>query len=276
MRSLIRWSTTVGLVGSVLAGTVLAGASRVLALPQDQILQKLRSVPVFTIANGQGAPLVASPPQGQKGPAVAGVFISQKDAQAFLETLKSKNPDLAKGVNVVPISLAEFYQLQQQNKDKPQGLGFAFVPSKQEVTIAVDLLKKSGQQVQQFNGTPIFVARGGDQKGYLTIQQGNQSVIPMFFKKEELQSLVDKFKQQQPKLASTIDIQVLNLEGLIEVFRTKNDPQLNQVVLVPSQEAIDYVRSAAGGAKPNGQAQPTSAPANKPAPASKPAPATNK
>jgi nickel transport protein len=254
MKSLVRWSATVGLVGSVLAGTVLTGAMRVLALPQDQILQKLRTIPVFTIANSQGAPLVASPPQGQKGQPVAGVFINQKDAQAFLESLKTNKPDLAKGVSVVPISLAEVYQLEVANKNKPDGLGFTFVPNKQQVDSAVAILKQSGQQVQQFNGTPIFVARGGKEKGYLTIQQNNQSVIPMFFKKEDLQMLLDKFKQQQPNLASTVEIQVLNLEGLIQVLQEKNDPQLNQIVLVPSQESIDYVRSLSpqqqGGGKP--------------------------
>ncbi|WP_421656988.1 Tic22 family protein [Leptothermofonsia sp. ETS-13] len=263
MKSFVRWSATVGLVGSALLGSVLAGATRVLALPKDQILQKLRPVPVFTIANSQGAPLVASPPQGQKGQPVAGVFISQKDAQAFLDSLKTKNPELAKGVSVVPVSLAEVYQLNLDNKGKPDGLGFAFVPSQQQVASATSLLKQSGQQVQQFNGTPLFVARGGKEKGYLTIQDGNKTVIPMFFKKEELQALLDKFKQQQPNLASTVEIQVLNLEGLIQVLQEKNDPQLTQIVLVPSQESIEYVRSL-------------SAPGQKPAPAAKPAPAPKK
>lgn len=44
---------------------------------------------------------------------------------------------------------------------------------------------------------------------------------------------MDRFKQQDPKVASTLEIQVLNLEGVIEVLRTKNDPQLDQIVLVP-------------------------------------------
>lgn len=265
MKSLVRWSAAFGLISSAVAGSVLAGAMQVLALPQEQIVQKLREVPVFTIANSQGAPLVASPPQGQKGQPVAGVFISQKDAQAFLETLKTKNPELAKGVSVVPVSLAEVYKLEIANKGKPDGLNFTFVPSRQQVDVAVDLLKKSGQDVKQFNGTPIFVARGGKDQGYLTIQQGNQSVIPMFFKKEELQTLVDRFKQQQPNVASTIQIQVLNLEGLIQVLQEKNDPQLNQILLVPSQESIQYVRSLAPQA--GGQSRP--APSNKPAPAKK-------
>jgi nickel transport protein len=244
MKSLIRWSVTTGLVGSALVGSLLAGATRVLALPQEQILQKLRSVPVFTIANSQGSPLVASPPQGQKGSPVAGVFINQKDAQAFLDSLKTRNPKLAEGVKVVPVSLAQIYELDQSSQGKPDDLDFAYVPSKQQVDTAMTLLKQGGQQVQQFNATPLFVARGGAEKGYLTIQQGNQTVIPMFFKKEELQSLLDRFKQQQPNLTSTIEIQVLSLEGLMEVLRTKNDPQLNQIVLIPPQESLDYVRSA--------------------------------
>ena len=246
MKSLVRWSATAGIVGSALVGSLFAGAVQVLALTQEQILQKLRPVPVFTITNAQGAPLVASPPQGQKGSAVAGVFITQRDAQTFLDTLKTKNPELAKGVKVVPVSLAEVYQLEASNKGKPDALSFTFVPSKQQVDSAIALLNTSGQKVQQFNGTPLFVARGGEKEGYLTIQQGNQAIIPMFFKKEELQALIDRFKQQQPKQAANIKIQVLNLEGVIDVLRTKDDPQLTQIVLIAPQESIDYVRSMTG------------------------------
>lgn len=262
MRSLVRWSATVALVGSAFAGSLLAGATQVLALPKDQIIQKLRPVPVFTIANSQGAPLVATPPQGQKGPSVAGVFINQKDAQAFLDNLKNRNPELAKGVQVVPVSLAEIYQLNEANRNKQDGLGFAYVPSRQQVDTAVALLKQGGQQVQQFNGTPLFVARGtGKDKGYLTVQQGNQQVIPMFFKKEDLQALLDRFKQQQPNVASGIEIQVLNLEGLMQILQTKDDPQLNQIVLVPPQESIEFVRSMSGQQqKPGNQLKPASTP----------------
>ncbi len=245
MKSLLRWGATAGLVGSVVLGTLVTGASRGFAIPQEQILQKFRPIPVFTIANSNGAPLVASPPSGQAGPAIAGVFINRADAQAFLENLKTKNPELAKGVQVVPISLAEVYKLNQDGKGKPDALGFAYVPSQTQVSTAVDLLKKTGQEVKQFAGTPLFVARGGKDKGYLTIQQGNNSVIPMFFKKEDLQSLLDQFKQQQPAQAATIEVQVLALEGLMQVLQTKDDPQLNQIVLIPPRESVEFVRSQA-------------------------------
>jgi nickel transport protein len=85
----------------------------------------------------------------------------------------------------------------------------------------------------------------------------------MFFKKEDLQLLLDKFKQQQPNLASTVEIQVLNLEGLIQVLQEKNDPQLNQIVLAPAQESIDYVRSLSPQQQ-GGQGKPAVAPAPAP------------
>lgn len=243
MKSLVRWSATVGLVGTTIVGSLVGVGLRALALTPEQIVQKLRPIPVFTIANGQGAPLVASPPSGQKGSPVAGVFISRKDAQAFLEALKSKNPGLAKEVKVVPVSLAEVYQLNRANQGKPDQLDFAYVPTKQQVDSAMSLMKQSGQQVQQFNGTPLFVARAGKDKGFLTIQQGDKSVIPMFFNKEELQSLLDRFKQQQPNLANSTDIQVFPLEGVVEAMQKQNDPQLDKIVLVPSKESIEFVRS---------------------------------
>ncbi|MBW4442505.1 MAG: hypothetical protein KME10_14985 [Plectolyngbya sp. WJT66-NPBG17] len=238
MKSLVRWSTTAALVG----GTLLAGL-QALALTPEQITQKLRAVPVFTIANNQGAPLVAQPPNGQKGNPVAGVFISQKDANTFLANLKTKNPALAKDVKVVPVSLAEVYQLNQGSQGKPDKLDFAYVPTKQQLDSAIAILKSGGQQVSQFNGTPLFVARAGKDKGFLTIQEGNQSVIPMFFNKEDLQPLLDRFKQQKPDLASTVDIQVFPLEGVMQAMQKEKDPQLDKIVLIPPRETLEFVRS---------------------------------
>ena len=269
MKSLIRWSATVSLVGVTLVGSVLAGALDALALTQEQIIQKLRPVPVFTIANSEGAPLVASPQNGQKGGPVAGVFMSQKDAQAFLDNLKSRSPDVAKNVKVVPVSLAEVYKLNvsNQGKNDKDKLVFTLLPSRQQVDTAQTLLKQSGEK-EQFNGTPLFVARGGADKGYLTIQQGDKAVIPMFFKREELQILMDRFKQQDPKMAATLEVQVLNLEGVLEVMRTKNDPQLDQILLIPPRESLEFVQKMMGNPQAGQpQVRPATQPQAKPAPA---------
>lgn len=246
MKSFVRWSAILSLVGGALLGPSMAGNMEALALPKDQVLKKLGSVPMFTIADAQGAPLVASAPNaanGQKNNPVAGVFVSQQDAQAFLDRLKTKNPDLAKNVKVMPVSLAEVYELSLANKNKPNGLTFAFVPSQQQVASAVALLKQSGQNVERFNGVPVFMARGGKNKGYLTVQRGNQRIIPLFLKKEELQNMVQRLKQQQPDLAASVDIQVVNLEGVIQTLTDSNNKELEEIAIVAPQESIEALRA---------------------------------
>ena len=243
MKSMFSLGAKLGIVSSAIVGSAIFGTMSAFSLPQDQIVQKLGPVPVFTITDAKGAPLVASNEGNKKEGGVAGVFINQKDAEAFVNQLKTKNPELAKTVRVVPVSLGEVYKLDQASSTKPNSLDFAYVPAKQQVDAAMALLKKSGQDEKKFQGTPLFVAKAGKEKGYLTVKQADKQVIPFFFNKEELQTMLDKFKKQQPDLASTVEIQVVNLEGVIETMQSRNDTQLNQIMLVPPKASIDFVRS---------------------------------
>jgi len=239
MKFLARWSATLGL-----AGSLLFGAAAVMALPQEEIVKKLQSVPVFAIADAQGAPLVATPAQGENARPVAGVFVSHQDAQAFLTRLQQSNPELARSVRVISVSLSEVYKLNQTARDNSESLDFTIVPMDQQVQNATQLLRQQGQPIEgEFNGVPLFIARGGVDKGYLTIQQGNVRVIPIFFKKDELEALLNRFKQQQPDLANTIEIQVVNLEGVLKTLQESNNPELNQLVFIPPRESLEYVRS---------------------------------
>lgn len=267
MKSLVRWSTTLGLVGTALLGSFCTENLKALALPETQVMEKLQPVPVFTVTDPQGAPLVASVPNAQNKPeAVAGVFISQKDAQAFVARLQKEKPELGKNVQVVPVSLAQIYKLRQENQNKPDALNFAFIPAQQQVQAAQALMGQSGQQgQQQFQGTPLFVARGGKDNGYLTIQDNGKQVIPFFFDKAQLQVMVDKFKQQKPDLANTIKVEAVPLEGVIYTLQTSNNQELNNIVIVPSQEAVTFLRSLTPA--PAGQNAPrNSAPAQPNAP----------
>ncbi|MFP4121527.1 Tic22 family protein [Coleofasciculus sp.] len=241
MKSLVRWSATLGLVGTTLLGSFFGGNLRALALTEQQVMEKLQTVPVFTVTDGEGSPLVASiPNQNNQNEAVAGVFISQRDAEAFVERLKREKPELGNQVRVVPVSLAEVYQLDQQSQNQPNGLDFAYIPVQQQVQSAQQLLG----QGQEFRGVPLFVAKGGQQGGYLTIQQEGQQVIPFFFDKEQLQNLVNRFKEQQPNLASSVEIQVVPLEGIINTLETQDNPQLEQILLIPSQESLQFLRQS--------------------------------
>jgi nickel transport protein len=243
MKSLMRWGAVLGLVGSALLGSTLSGNMQALALPEEQILQKLKSVPVFAITDAQGAPLIASRTNQGKQTLETGVFINQQDAQEFVEKLKTKNPQLAQSVKVVPVSLAEVYKMDRANEGKAEDVNFTYVPWKQQVDSAMALLRQQGQQVNQFNGVPMFMATGGPENGYLTIQRGNEQAIPVFFNKEDLQAMLDSFKQQQPDLAAKVQIKVVNLEGVIDTLQKSNDQELNLIVLVPPSETIKFLRN---------------------------------
>lgn len=55
--------------------------------------------------------------------------------------------------------------------------------------------------------------------------------------------MLERFKKQKPDLASTVEIQVVNLEGVLQALQTRNDQALNQIVLVPPRESLEFVRS---------------------------------
>ena len=239
IKSLVRWSATLGIVGTTLLATGIAENLPASALPADEVLKKLDPVPVFTIADEQGAPLVAS---GKDKAKVAGVFISQQDANNFVTELQTKNPELASKVKVVPVSLGEVQKLSESAQSQENALDFAFVPGQEAVDSAKAILGQTGQKYQ--GGVPLFVAKGGDDKGYLTIEKDAQQVIPFFFDKKQLEDMVAKFKEQKPDAAANINIEVVPLEGVIKTLQTSDDEMLNKIVLVPSAESIQFLKNS--------------------------------
>jgi nickel transport protein len=241
------------LFGGIVSSLMLVGVPKAMALTDSQIIEELRPVPVFTITDESGSPLVAAPNE-ENGAPVAGVFISQTDAQAFLDSLRENDPQLVEGVRVVPVSLAEVYQLalQIQQDGGQDPLEFAFVPMEDQVESAIAVLEQRGQDPTQFEGVPLFMARAETEEGgYLTIQQGEEQVIPVFFKFEDLQQMLNRLSQEQPDLASEMIVQVINLENLIETFQASDNPELERLQLIPPQESVDFVRSLQPGAGQN-------------------------
>ena len=256
MNSFIRW----GLVGGAVLTTLVGQTLKVLALPTDEVVKLLQGVPVFTIADAQGAPLVAM----DNNRKVTGIFVSQQEAQKFFQQLKKDKPDIASKVTVQPVSLGEVYKLAIANAGKPDALNFAYVPVPTEVAIATKLLTAAGQKYQ--GGVPLYVARGGKEQGYLTIQQNNEQIIPFFFEQKQIQDMVDRFKKEKPELASTIKIGVVALENVMGTLQSSDDKWLKSIRLVPTEESLKFIQTAiqgqskpasgAGNAKPAAPAKP--------------------
>lgn len=259
IKPLIRWSITLGVAGATFFSWSTIENLIALALPEAEVLEKLDPVPVFTIADEQGAPLVAS---GEDEAKVAGVFISQGDANEFVNQLKTENPELADKVKVVPVSLGEVYKLGAAKEEGAEdALNFAYVPKEEAVTSAKTLGEANKQPYQ--GGVPLFVARGGEGKGYLTFERNSQQVIPFFFDKAQLEEMVARFKEQEPEVAANVDIEVHPLEGVIETLETGSDEILEKIVLVPSAESIEFLQqnvAPPAGGQTAPQAAPEAAP----------------
>lgn len=249
MKALIRWGKTAGLIGGAVACSLLAGGLEALALTQEQIIEKLAAVPVFTITDAQGSPLVASPQNGEGQGAVAGVFLSQEDAQSFLNRVTQQDPEVAGNVQVTPVSLGQVYQLAQRSSQENAGLQFAYFADDAQIQSAVQLLQSSGQDisVEQFNGVPLFLARSTADGGYLTVTSEDQQVIPVYFEREGLQRLLDRVEQQQSDLAGNVEIQVVSLQGVIATMESSENPDLEQIMLIPPADSVEYIRSLQSG-----------------------------
>lgn len=260
MKALVRWGATLGLVGSTLLGTVFLGSIPVIALSEQQIKDKLDSVPVYLVTNDKGLPLSRPLQAGQNGQkpggSVTGVYLSRQDAQAFINELrnvKGKDPkmeEIVKSLQVTAVPLGVIYQQLQQTKKDPNRLVFAFKPVDQEIKGAIELLRQSGQQVDKFNSVPLFAVRFSPEQGYVPIKLGSEKdqVVPLFLSKQDALGLLNQIKPKFPKA----DIQVIDVDGVIKTLQEKNDTWLNQVVLIPSAESREYIRTLPrdNGSKP--------------------------
>lgn len=258
MKSLIRKGATALTVGGIVVGSLIVAGLQAFALTTEQVEQQLRHVPVFTITDESGSPLVSEfSQQGEDVPPVTQVFISQDDAQAFIDNLRTDDPELASTVRITPVSLARIYEVALQGQESDTRLEFMFVPDREQVQSAVSIIQEelqeseSGETVDEFAGVPLFTARSQSESqndetvGYLTIQQGEQEIIPVFFMQEDLEVLLSEIRESQPDLAGNLELHVIRLEDLIYTLETSDNSELQQIRLIPSSDTLRFLQQQA-------------------------------
>lgn len=114
------------------------------------------------------------------------------------------------------------------------------MPESQQVDLAKSLLQQQGEDTQQFVGVPLFTAREQNE-GFLTILENEAQTIPLFFRLEDLQELLDRAQSEQPDVFSSVEIDVVNLEGVISALETDNDPFLDRITFIPPEESLEFV-----------------------------------
>jgi len=241
-------------IGSLLAVAASSIVDRAWALTQEEIVNQLQAVPVFTITDGSGAPLVSESPENEDAAPIARVFIDETDAEQFLGSIQENNPELGADVRITPVSLSRVYMAALESQAGENRLEFVFIPSQDEAASAVEILKNELEQqgedpsaIEDFLGVPLFTARSANadnNQGYLTIQAGDEQIVPLFFSYDELQTLIANIGEGQPDFAQGLNPFVIRLEELIETFETTEDQDLLQLQLIPSTEAIEAAQEA--------------------------------
>lgn len=218
------------------------------ALTEPQVLERLKGIPVFTITDDKGAPLLGtSTQQGKtKPPQVLLFFLNPSDAQVTLSQIKKNNPTVGSKARIVIRSMNDAYDVIKKNQNKKE-IVFQIVPDKASMNSARTILVSQGKPADKVPNVPVFFATGGKGKeqGLLTIEQNGKQLVPFFFDQKDLQNLIDKAKKQQPDVAKASKIQVASLFQVLDSMVTTKDnkpkPDTERFTFVPARNAIKYV-----------------------------------
>lgn len=204
------------------------------ALGEDVIIDKLEQVPVFIILNSDGQPLTAAAEVDDQEIKVPVVFIDGAAAEEFLARAQEEDPS----AQVALVDLGTLYQETVLSTEEQVPL--LYLPIGDELDTAVELQSN-------FQGVPLFIARQGAEGPYLTINQEGQASLPMFFSRNDLQTLLNRYEETNAEVADDIVVEVLSLEWLLATMSSNSDPaldaQLEQVRLFPSTEVLDFIRT---------------------------------
>ena len=232
IKKLVSSSAVLGIVSTAILSLGF-GNIKAWALPTEEVLEKLNPVYVFTITNEQGAPL----PLSRNDVDFVGIFMDPQKAKSVLDNdITNQNPELADQLQVVPVTLGEVYKFVQENQKQENPVSVAFVPQKDEVESAKTILSQNGQEYK--SGVPLFVATLGEEKGYLMIEKESEQLIPMFFEKQQLETMLTQFKEQKPEFVDQVSIEVVPLEHMISRLQSEDNEILKKVVFVPSVDSL--------------------------------------
>jgi hypothetical protein len=253
-----------------------------MAMTKQQVLQKLSSVPVFSIVSKDTQqPLVvtATDKSTKKSANIINFFLNPDEAKKFMEKLQTDNKDVATKSEVRVSSLALAYAaFQEQQKDKK--VEITVLPDMNSLKQAGEILKKNKQDPSKFAGIPLFFpAQKKDGKiAPLSLQVpgekgASQNVTPMYLAYDLVSQQLDDAKKKSPEIKDAY-VEMTTLGQLVDILE-KNDDSLSQSIqLVPSAESLKVVSTFKPYPEP-GKAAPKAGEVPKPAaapPAATPTP----
>jgi hypothetical protein len=263
MRFILRRVGALGALG--LLGS-LAHHGPVLALSEEQVVEKLNQVPIFTIIDQKGNPLIVTlKDKDKKDQSILPFFMDQKSVQDAYGNLQKENKAVKESqIGVLPLGQA-FKVIREEQKKKENKLQFQFLTDPKTIGYALDLFKKTDTKATSFPGIPVFYAMGSDEKtkakGFVTFEKDGKQYVPLFFDQADIERNLNDLKRSKPDLAKQMTIEVAPLDSVINsMLEGKNDDQLKSLTFIPSLTAVQYVQTLQKSGKGTATAPSTPAP----------------
>lgn len=202
----------------------------VLALPLNEIVEKLRPIQVFVLKDSDNLFVNSFSENGKK---ITNLYFSLNDTQNYLETVKNQKFFLPIQLRIELMSLGEIYKIASKS-DK--FMAFRLFPSQTQVKQAKEIKTNNSNPLTYTTGVPLFTALIGENDHFFTLEQNGEKIFPLYLDKNQLQDAINSTLAKNPALASTVKIQVVSLDKIIALLQVSNNKITKSIHLIPPQE----------------------------------------
>lgn len=275
MKHIKHWALTLSLAGSLLLG--VASPRAAVALSEAEVMSRLTSVPVFTLVDDKGNPIVGSlqDAQQQQKPVLL-FFLNHEDALQQLSFYQKEKPEEGKKAGIRLLSMKDVLESFDKIEDKSKVV-YSIEPSPAQLKTAVDLLKTEGQLVdkdgklvtkdgQAFSpDVPLFypTTKGDDGKARflpLTVEKEvdgkkqTEAFIPFYLSKADLDRDLQRLLEQPDQ--SKVEVKVLMFNAFLSHLYKAEKAEDAPFRLIPSDESSKFVNSLLQQSAKEGQKAP--------------------
>lgn len=240
-RTLAQTLTVCALSWGAIAAIESVSTRPAFALSEQEIATRLATVPGFVI--GVGENLVSYPVGQAEGETaenhIVPVFMTRQEAEKYITESRTREdlPALPPEAVVVSRSLQYLYTLEQTSQTEgDRKLNLFYVPEPEEVQQATSLNAEFSQ------GVPLFYPQFEDGSIVSINQNNGESIFPMFFSREDLDSLLTDLNSRSSEARGVIQVGVVPLEFLINQMRTTEDDTFDQVRLLPASDVVNDIQ----------------------------------
>jgi hypothetical protein len=231
-------------VGTILSAT-LTFAPKTQALTEEEVFQKLESVPLFVLGNNNGEFRNS-------------FFFNPKQAEEQLALLQQQvNDTETQSLEVMPLSLRRFFEIiTEAHANNPELPPPFMVADEKERLAAQQIIQAQtpGQDVSEIGIPLFFVAYTNEDNGNISFPVFSETIsrnpiVPFYMQKSDADNLVSLYRQNQVSLfgnntaaKDTVKVQVISMPDLLSNMSEK-DGIFEFVEIVPSDASVQEYRS---------------------------------